>query len=143
MHTFVIRIWLDIAITGKAFFKSAGAATSLLLRNAAKTVAVSAVGDIALFFTQLVVVGINCLIAYLILLNKDQFFPNLTYPSLTIGLVGVESFLIARVFFGNYQIAIDTIFMSVLEDLEKNDGSPERPYLMGETMKKIMSKKVF
>jgi hypothetical protein len=134
--------YVYIAITGKAFFKSAGAATGLLMRNAAKTVAVTYVGDVALFLAKLVIVGLNCLIGYFVLLNNPNLFPNMAYPSLTIALLGLETFLIASVFFGNYQLAIDTIFLSVLEDLEKNDGSPERPYFMSDSIKGIMSKKV-
>ena len=134
--------YVYIAITGKAFFKSAGAATGLLVRNAAKTVAVSYVGDVALFLAKMVIVGANCLIAYFVLLENPNLFPSMNYPSLTIALLGLETYLIASVFFGNYQLAIDTIFLSVLEDLEKNDGSPERPYFMSNDLKSIMSKKV-
>jgi hypothetical protein len=134
--------YIYIAITGKSFFESAGAATGLLIRNAAKTVAVTYVADVALFFSKLVVVGINCLIAYFVLLQNPNLFPSNNYPSLTIGLLGLETFLIACVFFGNYQLAIDTIFLSVLEDMEKNDGTTGRPYHMSDNIKDIMSKKV-
>lgn len=39
-----------------------------------------------------------------------------------------------------YKIAIDTIFLSVLEDLDKNDGSHEKPYFMSSEMMEIMHK---
>ncbi len=33
-------------------------------------------------------------------------------------------------FFGVYSMAVDTLFLCFLEDLERNDGTPERPYYM-------------
>lgn len=35
-------------------------------------------------------------------------------------------------------MAIDTIFLSALEDLEHNDGTDERPYYMPEKLRRIM-----
>ncbi|KAJ3360420.1 hypothetical protein HDU91_004599 [Kappamyces sp. JEL0680] len=133
--------YVYIAISGKGFFASAGAATSLLLRNSAKTLAVSYVGDFALLLTKLVVVGINVIAAYGFLAYNLTVFPNPIYdPTLTLVLVGVESFIIVSLFFSNYTLAIDTIFLSALEDLDKNDGSSARPYYMRDELKKILHK---
>ena len=33
-------------------------------------------------------------------------------------------------FFGVYSMAVDTLFLCFLEDLERNDGSLEKPYFM-------------
>lgn len=104
MMKFVNRnAYVYIAMTGQSFFNSAASATALLLKNAAKTVAVSVVGDIALIFTKVIVVAFNCALAYIVLtFSGRDLFPYLEYPSLTIGLVGVETFLIASVFFAYY-----------------------------------------
>ena len=134
--------YIYIAITGKSFFSAASSATALLLKNAAKTIAVTYVTNIVLFFTKLAVVGMNALLGWFILLSFPNLFPDITFPNLTVGLLGLETFLIISVFFGNYEITIDTIFLSVLEDLDKNDGSVERPYMMTDTMRHIMAKKV-
>ena len=135
--------YIYIAITGKSFFSAASSATALLLKNAAKTIAVTYVTNIVLFFTKLAVVGVNCLAGWFILLSFPDLFPDISFPNLTVGLLGLETFLIVSVFFGNYEITIDTIFLSVLEDLDKNDGSVERPYMMTDSMRRIMSKKVY
>ncbi|KAJ3258982.1 hypothetical protein HK103_003123 [Boothiomyces macroporosus] len=134
--------YVFIAITGKAFFKSAGAATALLLRNAAKTVAVNYVADATLFLTKLIVIGANCVGAYCFIVGKPDAFKNpINFPAITVVFVSLETYLVASIFFGNYHLAIDTIFLSVLEDLDINDGSPNRPYLMTDRMKRIMHKK--
>lgn len=38
-------------------------------------------------------------------------------------------------------MAIDTIFLSALEDMEKNDGTYERPYYMPEKLRRVMGLK--
>ncbi|KAJ2993986.1 hypothetical protein HDV02_001921 [Globomyces sp. JEL0801] len=133
--------YIYIAITGKAFFKSAGAATALLARNAAKTVAIEYVVDVAIFMAKLVVVGVNTFGAYAYLYMNKTFFPMaVTAPATTIALIAVETFIIVSVFFLNYELTIDTIFLSVLEDLDKNDGTTLRPYFMSNKLKGIMHK---
>ena len=49
--------------------------------------------------------------------------------------------MIASGFFKVYQCAIATIFICFLEDLERNDGSAQKPYFMSKSLMKIMGKK--
>ena len=37
--------------------------------------------------------------------------------------------------FSVYTTAVDTIFLCYLEDLERNDGSPSRPYIMSRDLR--------
>ena len=37
-------------------------------------------------------------------------------------------------------MAVDTLFLCFLEDLERNDGSREKPYYMSSSLKKILGK---
>lgn len=111
----------------------------MLLRNAAKTVAVGFVADIVIFFTKFFVVGVNTIGAYAFLAYNPSIFKVGVYdPTTTVFLVAVLTYMIVSVFFANYHLAIDTIFLSVLEDFDKNDGSAERPYFMTEKMLKIL-----
>ena len=130
---FLTILLVYIAITGKAFFAAAGAATGLLIRNAAKTFAVGFVADVVLFFTKIFIVAANAIGAYAFMAYNPNAFKNGVFdPVITVVFVIVETFAIASIFFSNYQLAIDTIFLSVLEDLDKNDGSAQRPYHMSE-----------
>lgn len=70
--------------------------------------------------------------------NPNAFKNGVFDPTVTVVFVIVETYAIASVFFSNYQLAIDTIFLSVLEDLDKNDGSPQRPYYMTDKMMKVL-----
>ena len=37
-------------------------------------------------------------------------------------------------------MAVDTLFLCFLEDLERNDGSIEKPYYMSKSLKQILGK---
>jgi hypothetical protein len=50
------------------------------------------------------------------------------------------SYLVASAFFSVYSMAVDTLFLCFLEDLERNDGSKERPYFMSQSLRRILGK---
>ncbi|KAI8912479.1 plasma-membrane choline transporter-domain-containing protein [Gorgonomyces haynaldii] len=133
--------YVYIAITGVAFFKAAGHATSLLLRNGAKLVAVSFVADFSIFLTKITIAGLMGLIAYWILGSTSLFSIPVSSSYLTVIICGLVGFFIASSLMSPYHTTIDTIFLSVLQDLEENDGSPEKPYFMTEEIKKVLGKK--
>ena len=55
-------------------------------------------------------------------------------------VVVLGTWLIAKLFFDVYDMAIDTLFICVLEDLENFDGSPEKPYHMSANLQRILVK---
>jgi choline transporter-like protein 2/4/5 len=96
-----------------------------------------------LFFSKLLISGLVSLCAYAVLASGRNIFPNpVNLPFVTIAFVAVETLIIASIYIGIYHTAIDTIFLSVLDDLEKNDGSSSRPYFMTEGMRRVLGKKV-
>ena len=52
----------------------------------------------------------------------------------------IGSYFIASSFFSVYAMAVDTLFLCFLEDLERNDGSQQKPYYMSTSLKKILGK---
>lgn len=56
-------------------------------------------------------------------------------------IVTVGAYVIALGFFNVYSMAVSTVFLCFLEDLERNDGSPEKPYFMSKSLMSLMSKK--
>jgi hypothetical protein len=56
-------------------------------------------------------------------------------------IIFLGSYCIASAFFKVYAMAISTIFMCFLEDLERNDGSAQKPYFMSKSLMKILGKK--
>ncbi|VDD76896.1 unnamed protein product [Mesocestoides corti] len=62
-------------------------------------------------------------------------------------VIALASYLVAKAFFTVYEIGADTIFVCVCkspmplsEDLERNDGTPEKPYFMGQSMMRTLKK---
>ena len=97
-----------------------------------------------LFLGQVViVVGVGCL-AYFIFSGdipavKDDI-PTLNYLFTPIVVIVIGSWFIAHSFFGTYAMAVDTIFLCFLEDMERNDGTPARPYYMSRGLQKVVGK---
>uniref|UniRef100_A0A665UFL6 Choline transporter-like protein n=1 Tax=Echeneis naucrates TaxID=173247 RepID=A0A665UFL6_ECHNA len=117
--------YIMIAIYGKNFCVSAKNAFSLLMRNVVRVVVLDKVTDLLLFFGKLLVVGG---------VGKDDF------RALTRATVVFGSYLIALGFFSVYSMCVDTLFLCFLEDLERNDGSLQKPYFMSKNLMKILSK---
>ncbi|XP_010001494.1 PREDICTED: choline transporter-like protein 2, partial [Chaetura pelagica] len=67
--------------------------------------------------------------------------PTLNYYWVPILTVIVGSYFIAHGFLSVYGMCVDTLFLCFLEDLERNDGSAEKPYFMSPDLKKLLKKK--
>uniref|UniRef100_A0A671KMV0 Choline transporter-like protein n=1 Tax=Sinocyclocheilus anshuiensis TaxID=1608454 RepID=A0A671KMV0_9TELE len=65
----------------------------------------------------------------------------LNYYWMPIITVVFGAYLIAHGFFSVYNMGVDTLFLCFLEDLERNDGSPQKPYFMSKNLMKILNKK--
>ena len=56
--------------------------------------------------------------------------PTLNYFFTPILFITIGTYFITSSFFSVYSMAVDTIFLSFLQDLNQNDGSPQKPYIM-------------
>ncbi|KAM3598466.1 uncharacterized protein V6R79_018323 [Siganus canaliculatus] len=137
--------YIMVAIYGKNFCTSARDAFFLLMRNMIRVAVVDKVTDFILFLGKLLIVGLVAIFAFFFFSGRVKAFentaPNLHYYWVPILTVAVGSYLIAHGFFSVYSMCVDTLFLCFLEDLERNDGSPERPYLMPESLRKVLNKK--
>ncbi|KAJ6653444.1 hypothetical protein lerEdw1_009197, partial [Lerista edwardsae] len=139
--------YIMIAVYGKNFCTSAREAFKLLMRNIVRVVVLDKITDLLLLFGKLLVVGGVGVLSFFFFTGriplKDERFqtPVLNYYWLPILTVVVGSYLIAQGFFTVYNMCIDTLFLCFLEDLERNDGSIEKPYYMSKSLMKILNKK--
>ncbi|XP_024078429.1 choline transporter-like protein 4, partial [Terrapene carolina triunguis] len=105
------------------------------------------VTDLLLLFGKLLVVGGVGVLGFFFFSGRieisDPRFrsPSLNYYWLPILTVVVGAYLIAQGFFSVYSMCVDTLFLCFLEDLERNDGSVEKPYYMSTSLMKILNKK--
>ncbi|XP_069032951.1 choline transporter-like protein 4 [Embiotoca jacksoni] len=138
--------YIMIAIYGKNFCLSAKNAFKLLMRNVLRVVVLDKVTDLLLFFGKLLVVGGVGVLSFFFfsgrfLLRGSNFHSEtLNYYWMPIITVVFVSYLIAHGFFSVYNMCVDTLFLCFLEDLERNDGSMEKPYFMSKNLMKILNK---
>ncbi|MGH0148886.1 UNVERIFIED_CONTAM: hypothetical protein FKN15_049133 [Acipenser sinensis] len=139
--------YIMIAVYGKNFCTSAKNAFCLLMRNIVRVVVLDKVTDLLLLFGKLMVVGGVGVLAFFFFSGRIEMpgetfsASSLNYYWVPIITVVVGSYMIAKGFFSVYSMCVDTLFLCFLEDLERNDGSPEKPYYMPKSLMKILSKK--
>uniref|UniRef100_A0A7N8WV02 Choline transporter-like protein n=1 Tax=Mastacembelus armatus TaxID=205130 RepID=A0A7N8WV02_9TELE len=137
--------YIMIAIYGKNFCVSAKNAFKLLMRNIIRVVVLDKVTDVLLFFGKLLVVGGVGVLSFFFFSGRIQLpgsnfqSGNLNYYWMPI-IVSHKCYLIAHGFFSVYNMCVDTLFLCFLEDLERNDGSAEKPYFMSKNLMKILNK---
>lgn len=139
--------YILIAIYGKNFCVSAKNAFFLLMRNIVRVAVVNKLTDFVLFLGTLLVVGLVGVASFFYFTNQITFIsnlvtvPDLTYYWIPIIIISVGTYFIAVCFFGVYDMAVDTLFLCFLEDLERHDGSAEKPYYMSKELMNIVGKK--
>lgn len=139
--------YIMIAIYGKNFCASAKNAFMLIMRNIVRVVVLDKVTDLLMLFGKLMVVGGVGVLSFFFfsgrisLPGSDFNTQSLNYYWTPIITVIIGSYLIAHGFFSVYNMCVDTLFLCFLEDLERNDGSPEKPYFMSKSLMKILNKR--
>ncbi|XP_061685441.1 choline transporter-like protein 2 [Syngnathoides biaculeatus] len=126
--------YIMIAIYGKNFCTSAQDAFMLLLRNIVRVAVLDKVTDFLLLLGKLLIVGIIGVFSFFFFTGRMQSVeyspPSLNYYWVPILTMTIGAYLIAHGFFSVYAMCVDTLFLCFCEDLERNDGSPGRPYYM-------------
>ncbi|XP_071656835.1 choline transporter-like protein 2 isoform X1 [Patagioenas fasciata] len=134
--------YIMIAVYGTNFCTSARNAFSLLMRNIIRVAVLDKVTDFLFFLGKLLIVGGVGVLAFFFFTNRIKLVqdtaPSLNYYWIPILTVIVGSYLIAHGFLSVYGMCVDTLFLCFCEDLERNDGSPERPYFMSPALRDIL-----
>uniref|UniRef100_A0A8C3GVE1 Choline transporter-like protein n=1 Tax=Corvus moneduloides TaxID=1196302 RepID=A0A8C3GVE1_CORMO len=136
--------YIMIAVYGTNFCTSARNAFFLLMRNIIRVAVLDKVTDFLFFLGKLLIVGSVGILAFFFFTQRIKLVqdtaPSLNYYWVPILTVIVGSYLIAHGFFSVYGMCVDTLFLCFCEDLERNDGSPERPYYMSPELSEILLK---
>ncbi|CAH4015503.1 unnamed protein product [Pieris brassicae] len=137
--------YIMCAVHGKNFCKSAHDAFSLLMRNIVRVVVLDKVADFIFFLSKLLIsIGVGFAVYYLLEWNYVYEITNgekLHYNYVPAIILSVATYLICTIFFNVYSMAVDTLFLCFLEDCERNDGSPDKPYFMSKNLLKILGKR--
>uniref|UniRef100_A0A8C6DHF3 Choline transporter-like protein n=1 Tax=Moschus moschiferus TaxID=68415 RepID=A0A8C6DHF3_MOSMO len=137
--------YVMMAIYGKNFCKSARDAFNLLMRNILKIAVMDRVTDFVLILGKILVAGCIGVLAFLLFTKRLPVIiegpTSLNYYWVPLLTVIVGSYIVAHGFFSVYAMCIETIFICFCEDLERNDGSTEKPYFITPTLHGILNKK--
>nr|XP_054759375.1 choline transporter-like protein 4 [Lytechinus pictus] len=135
--------YIEIAISGRNFCSSAAGAFNLLMRNIVRATVLNGVTSFMIFLTKSsIVIGISVGTFYFFQLEVTKgVAPDVYYIWVPITAIALVSFFITTVFFGVYDMAVDTLFLCFLEDLERNDGSEEKPYYMSKGLRDLVGKR--
>jgi len=78
------------------------------------------------------------LIGYFII-NTQNNSANLSFDITPVVLIFIISWGVAGIFFAVYEYAVNTLLISFCEDLERNDGSDEKPYYMSDGLRQFVN----
>ncbi|XP_065916775.1 choline transporter-like protein 2 [Dysidea avara] len=136
------QAYIEIAMYGSDFCEATCRVANLLLRNILRTAVKDNIVQLLLFLGKLCIVGVVALIAWLLFggysnYGEDIWGRELNFYLLPILVLVVVAYLIASGFTGVFLMAVDTIFICFLEDLERNDGE-DKPYFMDPELQKVM-----
>jgi len=137
--------YIVCAIRSSNFCSSAKHAFDLLIRNLVRVVVLNSVVNFLLFLGKLVIMAGAATLSYLVFSN--QYFPELhdNVPTLNyfvtpVIAIVIGTYFITSSFFGVYEMAVDTLFLCFLEDLDRNDGTPSKPYFMSKGLLNVVGK---
>ncbi|XP_056108241.1 choline transporter-like protein 5-B isoform X5 [Rhinichthys klamathensis goyatoka] len=136
--------YIMISIYGKNFCASARDAFFLLMRNVMRVAVLDKVTDFLLFLGKLLISGSVGVLAFFFFTRQipviQEEVPSLNYYWVPLLTVIFGSYMIAHGFFNVYAMCVDTLFLCFCEDLERNDGSPSKPYYMPQGLHRILNK---
>ncbi|CAH1787745.1 unnamed protein product [Owenia fusiformis] len=120
--------YIEIAIYGYSFCKSAKKAFLLLVANVLRVAAINSVGFFVLFLAKVGTVAIVGIVG-LEFIKIVQTTAGLNFFWVPLLFACSFAFFISHCFLQVYEMTIDTIFLCFCEDCERNDGV-RKPYFM-------------
>lgn len=132
---------------GKNFCRSARDAVALLASNPLRALVLDRVTDFVLFLGRLLITaGVSVLGFYFFSKSfyidpqfRKYFAPDLHFYWLPLIVVILGAYTITKTFFTVFEMAVDTIFLCAMKDLDINDGSEQKPYMMSKKLLKILN----
>lgn len=126
------------------FCRAAAKAFKLITSNALRIVVIDKITNFVLFLSNLsITCGIGA-VAFFFFTKKlpieflTKYSPDLNYYFLPLIVIVLGAYGVTKLFFDVFSIGIDSVLISVLIDLDENDGSKEKPYSMSKNLRKIL-----
>ena len=110
--------YIQIALTGENFCKSAWLSFWLIVRNAGRFTVVSGIGFILMFLGKAVVIILSGWIGYLILMNEPNLKASLQSPIFPVIVIVFIAYLIGSIFISLFSFSATTILHCFIIDSE-------------------------
>jgi len=123
------------AMVGSGFCKASKEAFSMITSNVVRGFFVNQVTDFVMMLGKVFVIGVTT-VCFAFVLGDTQ--EELHFNVVPILLILIGSYHIANSCFSVYTVAVDTLFLCFLKDIETNDGGWRKPYYMSKRFMKIM-----
>ena len=132
--------YIMIALFGKSFCTSTKDAFLLIIGNIGRIGTATALSNLVILCGRLLIVTAVAFILNSILTLTaigDAAPSSVVFPTI---LTIILSWYVSGCFLGVYGLTIDTIMVSFCVDDAKNDGTPEHPYYMTRSLRRITNK---
>ena len=135
------------AVYSLNFCRAAAKAFKLITSNAIRLVVVDKISNFLLLLSNLAITSLIGILAFYFFTKRipvdaiTKFSPDLNFYVIPIILIIISTFVINKLFFDVFNLGVDSILMCVLIDIDKNNGSKEKPYFMPKSLQRMLNKK--
>ncbi|CAF3458018.1 unnamed protein product [Rotaria socialis] len=137
--------YIITAIYGTGFFTSARRAFHLIISNPLRLLVIDKVCDFLIFLGKLCVTGAIGILAFFFFTHRiahaEKYVPELRYYFVPLFLIIVGTYIIATCFFSVYSMAVDTLFICAIQDIQLHESDNDHELVMPKGLKKVFQMK--
>lgn len=133
--------YIMTAIYGTGFFTSARRAFKVIISNPIQLLVIDKVCDFLIFLGKVCVTGGIGVLAFFFftrrIKNAEDYVPQLHYYLIPLLLIIIGTYIIATCFFSVYAMAVDTLMICALEDIELKKKDKNHKLMMSKQLRKV------
>jgi len=133
--------YIITAIYGTGFFTSARRAFHLIVSNPVRLLVIDRVCDFLIFLGKLTITAGIGILAFFFFTNRivqaKAYVPELHYYFVPLFLIVIGAYIITQCFFSVYSMAVDTLFICALQDMQLYTSNKEHHLMMPKGLKKV------
>jgi choline transporter-like protein 2/4/5 len=132
---------------GKNFCRSAAKAFKIITQNVLRVVVTDKIANVILFLSNVAITTLIGVFSFYFFTKKipldsiKTLSPELNYYLVPLVITIVGTYIVTKICFDVFALGIDSLLICVLIDLDKNDGSPQRPYFMSKDLRDLLGKR--
>jgi choline transporter-like protein 2/4/5 len=133
--------YIITAIYGTGFFTSARRAFHLIISNPIRLLVIDKVCDFLIFLGKLCITAIVGILAFFFFTHRiaqaEKYVPELHYYFVPLLCIIIGTYIIATCFFSVYAMAVDTLFICALQDIQLHENDKNHLMAMPKGLKKV------